>query len=278
VRLTANIASGENTIEIAASAATDTGRVRRINEDSLLAAPPVFLVADGMGGHDAGDLASAAVREAFAATIRPGALTSTDLVLDAVAAANASTRLLTEGRADAIAGSTVAAIALVATEAGTRWMIANVGDSRVYQWNGRTLRQVSVDHSVVQELLDRGAIDREEAARHPARNVITRAIGASVEVDCDVWLLPVTARQTFLLCSDGLTRELDDERIARILIRGESGLLEKPTAEALIDAAVAAGGADNVTAIVVDAVLTTIDDLPSDTTERIPLGDTRPRR
>ena len=93
-------------------------------------------------------------------------------------------------------------------------MVFNIGDSRVYSWDGRTLEQLSVDHSAVQELVDAGLISAEDAERHPDRNVITRALGADEFVDPDVWLIPATGRQVFLICSDGLSKEVDDEQLA----------------------------------------------------------------
>jgi len=141
------------------------------------------------------------------------------------------------------------------------WMVFNIGDSRTYSWDGRQLRQVSVDHSAVQELVDLGQITRREADRHPDRNIVTRAIGADDSVDADVWLIPVAGRQTFLLCSDGLTKELTDDEISRIIVfhgaqeKRTSGATPITLAERLVSAAVAAGGSDNVTVVVVESEL-----------------------
>lgn len=243
-----------------ASARSDTGSVRAVNEDSFISRNPVFLVADGMGGHARGDLASQAAVQVFTERIAEGSTPTTDDVLDAVAAANQEVRALS-GAGDsgiAVAGTTLTGVVLVRNEEtdARHWMVVNVGDSRVYGWDGRTLTQLSVDHSAVQELLDAGAIRADEVATHPERNVITRALGADPSVEVDVWLLPALGHQTFLVCSDGLCKELADNEIATIL--AETGRGRRPAdsvADALVDAAVAAGGRDNVTVIVVESRL-----------------------
>jgi serine/threonine protein phosphatase PrpC len=151
----------------------------------------------------------------------------------------------------AVAGTTLTGVIRVRVpeRADEQWMVVNVGDSRVYLWDGERLRQLSVDHSAVQELVDAGLITQEQAAVHPERNMITRALGAEDFVDTDVIMVPEDGRPTFLICSDGLTRELDDGRIAEILAAGVSD-----AADRLVDAAVEAGAHDNVTVIVVQTV------------------------
>ncbi|MET0885452.1 MAG: protein phosphatase 2C domain-containing protein, partial [Mycetocola sp.] len=265
------------TVRFRVSGHSDRGAIRRINEDSFLVAAPLFVVADGMGGHAFGDRASQAAVAAFAAAIEPGAPANAQVVLDTVRAANES--VLSLASADgALSGTTLTGIAFVDV-GGTEnyhWMAFNVGDSRVYNWDGRTLAQVSVDHSAVQELVDLGHITREEADHHPNRNVVTRALGAEDEVDADIWLLPARARQTFLLCSDGLTKELDDDEIARIIVFHDSEQLRETDglpislAERLVSAAIAAGGSDNVTVVVVESELVgvAVPDADGDTLER----------
>ncbi|MEO8907928.1 MAG: protein phosphatase 2C domain-containing protein [Microbacteriaceae bacterium] len=274
-----------------ASARSDTGMIRTVNEDSYIARTPVFIVADGMGGHARGDKASQEAVRVFDERIAEGAVPTPDEVLDTVAAANAAVRALSavDDSGAAVAGTTLTGVVLVrGGEAETQhWMIVNVGDSRVYGWDGRTLTQLSVDHSAVQELLDAGAITQEQAATHPERNVITRALGAHDDVDVDVWLLPASGNQTFLVCSDGLCKELTDEQIAEILANGESRTRDgdhpsRSVADLLVDAAVAAGGRDNVTAIVVESQLGDDGSNPDATLDRatgrsVLLEDTRPR-
>ncbi|WP_243695172.1 PP2C family protein-serine/threonine phosphatase [Agromyces protaetiae] len=256
-------ADAEQTLElpggrvlIAASARSDVGRVRHVNEDSFLAETPVFLVADGMGGHARGDAASQAVVATFRRHLEFGRVSTPEQVLDAIHTANDAVRALSDDgdEGTSVAGTTLAGVALVDAGAGqgVRWMVFNIGDSRVYSWDGRTLLQVSVDHSAVQELMDAGLLDPSEAERHPDRNVITRAIGADAYVEPDVWLLPTTGRQTFLVCSDGLTKELDLAGIAHVLACGTS---PDGRASELVDAALAAGGRDNVTAVVVESTI-----------------------
>ena len=270
---------------------SDRGAVRRVNEDSFITSPPFFVVADGMGGHAFGDRASQAAIAAFRDGIVPGATALAQGVLDTIRAANDAVLSLTESTDGALSGTTLTGVALVDVGASDNyhWMAFNVGDSRTYSWDGRSLTQLSVDHSAVQELVDKGVITRLEADTHPNRNVVTRALGAEDSVDADIWLLPARARQTFLLCSDGLTKELDDEEIARIIVfhAAESGrkddALPLSLSERLVNAAIAAGGSDNVTVVVVESELVgenapTSDD---DTLDRgglsTMLEDTRPR-
>jgi serine/threonine protein phosphatase PrpC len=251
------VAIPSGSARIAHSARTHVGRVRSVNEDALLAHAPVYVVADGMGGHARGDAASRAVVDTFRRHLDTGAPSRPEQVLDAIHSSNEVVRSLsTEGdEGTAVAGTTVAGIALVdaGDGRGVHWMVFNVGDSRVYLWDGRRLDQVTVDHSAVQEMVDAGLLHADDAERHPDRNVITRAVGADDVVEPDVWLIPATGRQVFLICSDGLSKEVGDEAIAGILTGGSShaaGL-----AGELVEAALAAGARDNVTAVVVESDL-----------------------
>lgn len=245
-------------LRIRFSSRTDVGTVRKANEDSLLAQAPVFLVADGMGGHARGDAASQTVVRVFEEHIEPGAPSTPERILDAIHSSNDAVRdLSTEGDVGtAISGTTLAGVAFVDAGAdnGCQWMVFNVGDSRVYNWAGDRLQQVTVDHSAVQAMVDAGLLDARNAENHPERNVITRAIGADEYVDADVWLLPVSGQQAFLICSDGLTKELDDDQIARVLA-SHVGDDDLSTADALVEAALENGGHDNVSVVVVDAML-----------------------
>jgi len=134
--------------------------------------------------------------------------------------------------------------------------VFNIGDSRVYQLRGRTFEQITVDHSVVQELVDSGAITKEQAEQHPDSNVITRAIGFNEVPAPDLWMIPVTEGLRLMVCSDGLTKELSDEDIRLHLADGKPS---KETARGLVDAALGRGGRDNVTVLVIDVVSTTGD-------------------
>ena len=236
--------------------ATDRGRVRSLNEDSLLACPPVFLVADGMGGHDAGNVASRIVVDAFSALVGHDSATP-----DAVHGAfERSGDRMRETLGARIGGTTVAGVAVTEVDGAEYWLVFNIGDSRVYRVSAGELEQVSVDHSVVQELVEQGEITPTEARVHPERHVITRAVGTGSDPDPDYWLIPVAADDRLMLCSDGLTSELDDSTILQALTT-----LDDPqqAADWLVGAAVEAGGRDNVTVVVVD-VASTRADLPVD--------------
>lgn len=266
---------------VGVSARSDVGAVRRVNEDSLLARHPVYVVADGMGGHARGDAASRTAIEALSRALPPSILPSPDQVLAAIAAANREVRALSQtgDTGEAIAGTTLAGVVAVRLPGSDElaWMVVNVGDSRVYSWDGRTLRQLSHDHSAVQELIDAGAISPAEAERHPERNVITRALGAGDTVEVDSELLAAGARHAFLICSDGLTKELSDEKIARLLADSPVGAL----ADVLVEEAVRLSARDNVTAIVVESMSGDAGEASLETMDRpgehAVLEDTRPR-
>jgi serine/threonine protein phosphatase PrpC len=188
-------AIGDAAVRLRHAGHSHVGAVRSNNEDSFLAAPPFWIVADGMGGHAHGDLASRAAVEVFE-RLRGEDAASAREVLAAVQDANAAVLGLREG---ALSGTTLTGVAIVDIEgAGPHWMTFNVGDSRTYLWDGRRLEQQSIDHSAVQELIAAGVIAPADAAVHPQRNVVTRALGAEAEVEPDVWLVPLRGRQTFL--------------------------------------------------------------------------------
>lgn len=280
------------TVRFRFSGHSDRGAVRRVNEDSFLMAAPLFVVADGMGGHAFGDRASQAAIATFADSLPVQQPARASEVLDTIRMANDAVLSMSAHNGDgALSGTTLTGVAFVDLDSAGNyhWMAFNVGDSRSYSWDGRTLSQLSVDHSAVQELVDAGVLTRAEAERHPNRNVVTRALGADDTVDADIWLLPARARQTFLLCSDGLSKELSDDEIARIIVFHDSEQLRRSDnlpmslAERLVNAAIAAGGSDNVTVVIVESELIGTGALHSDddTLERGALSglleDTRPR-
>jgi PPM family protein phosphatase len=261
---------------IAMSAATDVGHVRQVNEDSYLAVHPIYAVADGMGGHAFGDQASQSAVLALASLADTMATPAT--VLAAIAAANESVAALTSGEETLVAGTTLTGVALVHAGVPLRehWMAFNIGDSRVYSWDGRDLRQVTVDHSAVQELVDAGELAPDEAHSHPERNVITRALGVTVDAEADVWLIPVGGAQTFVVCSDGLSKEVTDSRIAQTL--AEHSNEDVSMAQALVQLALDSGGKDNVTVVVLSSavdVVTTVDESTLDALRA--LEETMPR-
>jgi serine/threonine protein phosphatase PrpC len=227
--------------------------VRAVNEDALLAYPPVFLVADGMGGHDSGDVASRLAVEEFAQLAGRSTVSADDVHAcferTAVRIGEAF-----EGRAG---GTTVAGVAVAEQVDGSYWLVFNVGDSRVYRWAGGALVQISVDHSVVQELIEHGALDPELARTHPERHVLTRALTAGPLPEPDYWLIPAGPHDRILVCSDGLTRELTDDAISDVLGRYADS---QEAAQALVQLAIDAGGQDNVSTVVVDVATTGADE------------------
>jgi PPM family protein phosphatase len=231
-------------VEVSVGSATHCGHRRKVNEDSLLVLPHVYVVADGMGGHAAGDQASAILVEEMR-RLAEGAVVAGD-VSGVLEQANVRVRALADGGA----GTTVAAAIGVVHDGAPYWLVANLGDSRTYQLSEGRLQQVSVDHSVVQELMDRGVLDAAGAKRHPQRHVITRAVGGPEAMEPDYWLLPVVDGDRLVLCSDGLTGEVDDEGIAAVLLAHAD---PQQAADALVAGALDGGGRDNVTVLVIDA-------------------------
>lgn len=233
--------------ELVWASGTHPGQVRPVNEDCVLARSPVFLVADGMGGHSAGDLASAAVVGAFTRHLVGQRVATIDTVRLALEDADRDVRAI-GSRSRRGPGSTVTGVALVRHAGTPHWLVFNVGDSRVYRLSGGVLERLTVDHSVVQEMLDAGTLRPEDAARAPERNVVTRAIGTA-DPTADSWLVPVVTGDRLLLCSDGLYRELADESLRAALT-----MVGRPQAavDTLISLANRAGGHDNVSAVVLD--------------------------
>ena len=234
---------------IVCSAATDVGRVRKVNEDSHLSLPDrlLWLVADGMGGHAAGDLASAMVRDTVAMV--PKGLAPADklqAVRRAILDAHDRIGALARARGDLVIGTTVAALILSEDHFAVLW----AGDSRVYLWRGGALEPLTCDHSVPGDLVMAGALTWEEAERHPQANVITRAVGVGEELMLDKVRGELHPGDRFLLCSDGLTKHVPAAGLAEIL----SATATEDAARVLVARALAAGGSDNVTAIVVAAV------------------------
>lgn len=242
------------TIEVRWGSATHAGCVRSLNQDALLAGPSLFVVADGMGGHAAGEVASGIVI-ARMATVNAADDLSVAKVLDGLATANADVReVSSRDPTKADMGTTASGIALVTEEGAERVLVFNIGDSRVYRWNLDTIVQVTVDHSVVGELVEAGSITEEEAARHPRRNVVTRAVGIDEQAHVDSWLITPTPGERYLVCSDGLTRELSK---ADLLETHRRPGAPQEGAEALLQAALERGARDNVSVILVEVLAVT---------------------
>lgn len=235
-------------------AITDIGRRRKLNQDFIYISetpvgnlPNVFIVADGMGGHNAGDFASRYTVETIVEEITASFEKNPVIIFGkAIEKANANTRRkASEDRALMGMGTTL----VMATCIGNYLEVANVGDSRLYLVND-DIEQITVDHSLVEEMIRMGGIDREAARNHPDKNIITRAIGARDTVEADFFNLELRDDDTILLCSDGLTNMVKDEDIQQIL-KGGGSLKER--AEALVQAANNNGGKDNISVIIIES-------------------------
>jgi protein phosphatase len=223
--------------------ATHAGRVRRKNEDAYFAEPPLFAVADGMGGALAGELASRIAVQVLGELVAEGSDEERLAATVRLANRRVAERATSDPRASGM-GSTVTA-ALVGPSSVA---FAHVGDSRAYLWRGGALTRLSDDHSLVAEWVKAGALAPEEAALHPQRSVITRALGADWQVEVDTWTTPARAGDVILLCTDGLTGFVDEAAIASALAQNED---LDAVVRTLVDAANAAGGEDNITAVAV---------------------------
>ena len=231
----------------------DIGRKRKMNQDYVYSSEtPVgnltnlFLVADGMGGHNAGDYASRVTVETIVEKVGGSMETDPARILgEAIQEANALVRKRAarfpwlEGM-----GTTVVA----ATCAGNVLYVANVGDSRLYVINNKEIRQITKDHSWVEEMVERGELGREDARNHSNKNIITRAVGAEDTVKVDSFMIPLEEGDEILMCTDGLTNMLEDEEM-RMILDGARDIVEK--AQKLVKAANEHGGRDNISVILI---------------------------
>ncbi|MTV25168.1 Stp1/IreP family PP2C-type Ser/Thr phosphatase [Nitriliruptoraceae bacterium ZYF776] len=231
---------------IRAGGLTDKGRVREANEDAFLVGDSVFAVADGMGGHLAGEVASATALEpvrALDGRVFPESSDAIEALRAAVVEANTTVSQMAEDEPSQRGMGTTLTVALVE---GRRLHVGHVGDSRAYLLRGASFDQLTDDHTLVQHLIDEGQITREEAATHPQRSIITRAIGVSRDIDVDSLSIELEQGDQLLLCSDGLTGVVDDATIATEL---DAGRDLDTTLQRLVDLALEGGGPDNITAI-----------------------------
>lgn len=255
-------------IRLEVGQATDRGRRRQKNEDSMLVADDLFAVADGLGGHRGGEVASALAVETLAAevqatvearsvtrrrSLRRRQISPTPTMEELLVAVDrANQEILAQSKSDfelAGMGTTLCALAVVEHDDSEALAVLNVGDSRVYRCDESGLHQLTEDHTVVQEMVKAGMITPEEAEIHEARNHLSRALGIESKVAVDDWTLDPVSGHRYLLCSDGLTHEATDRDIHAVLLQYEA-----PTAaaDALVDLALRGGGSDNITVIVVD--------------------------
>src|SRR3954453_3999622 len=222
---------------------TDTGRQRNANEDSLFVEAPLFVVADGMGGAQAGEVASRAAAESFAQNLPPAP--PERLLEETIEGANRTIHELARKDPSLAGMGTTTTAALVDLDS-EEVAIGHVGDSRAYRLRGGKFEQLTRDHSLVEEMRRKGQLTDAQAEDHPQRSINTRALGPEPEVDVDLQTVPVQAGDVFLICSDGLTTMLDDAKIAHIL--GRSTSLQSAV-RALVDEANRAGGRDNITVV-----------------------------
>jgi len=222
---------------------SDTGRQRNANEDSFFVRSPIFVVADGMGGAQAGEVASKAAADAFDVDLPEGP--PEQILRETILAANRTIHEL--ARADpSRAGMGTTLTAAIVDAVGEEVAIGHVGDSRAYRLRAGKLEQLTRDHSLVEEMRRKGQITDAQAEDHPQRSIITRALGPEPEVEPDLQTVSAVAGDVFLICSDGLTTMLGEEQIAKLL-DGASSM--SAAVRALIDEANRAGGRDNITAL-----------------------------
>jgi len=234
---------------------TDIGRKRQLNQDYVFSSakpmgnmPNLFIVADGMGGHNAGDYASKCTVETVVGEIRNSfEKNPTIIVKKAIDTANRKIRELAAADENLLGMGTTL---VVATVIGKYLQVANVGDSRLYLVGKHGIRQITRDHSLVEEMIRLGGLSREDARRHPDKNIITRAIGAKDEVEAEFFTEELELGDIILMCSDGLSNMLEDKEIEKIVQNEELEEL-KQKAEALINAANNNGGKDNIAVVLV---------------------------
>jgi protein phosphatase len=232
---------------------TDTGRKRELNEDYVFASekpvgnlPNLFIVADGMGGHNAGDYASDFTVKTLVEEIENSFEKNPSIIFQkAIGVANQKLR---EIAADDLSKRGMGTTVVAATCMGRYLQVANVGDSRLYVVND-TIQQITTDHSYVEEMIRRGSLQRENARSNPNKNIITRAVGAKNDIQLDIYVVELKPGDLLLMCSDGLSNMLEDEEM-RMIIKRQRDIVEM--AEELVKAANENGGKDNISVILVD--------------------------
>lgn len=232
---------------------TDTGRKRELNEDYVYASekpvgnlPNLFIVADGMGGHNAGDFASDFTVKTMVEEIEASFEKNPSIIFQK--AINVANQKLREIAAKDLAKRGMGTTVVAATCLGKYLQVANVGDSRLYVVND-TIKQITTDHSYVEEMIRRGNLQRENARSNPNKNIITRAVGAKNEIQADIYVVELKPGDLLLMCSDGLSNMLEDEEM-RMIIRRQRDIVEM--AEELVKAANENGGKDNISVVLID--------------------------
>ena len=256
---TVSLSDGDLTLTWAA--VTHKGRRRDTNQDAVLAGYPLFIVADGMGGHIGGEIASASTVDRLRSLVDGDVSPKT--IEKALSRAVKDIASHPETTDDGT-GTTVTGVFLDASQPTPHWVTLNIGDSRVYLLRDGSIDQITTDHSVVQELVAAGRLSPEEAENHPYGNVITRAVGPSDGVTPDYVRLDVVDGDRFVICSDGLTKELTDYGIQHFLTENPD---PADAVSAMLEAALENGGRDNVTIIVLDVERDGEHDEPTEPTE-----------
>jgi serine/threonine protein phosphatase PrpC len=243
--------------QIRASGATDVGVIRTENQDKFAISENTYVVADGMGGHLGGEVAASLATEAFIDSLKNKSPLSTDDLIEAVKAANKAVfQRAQEDPSVQGMGTTLTAITLIETEGETRIGIVHVGDSRAYLFRNGELQQLTNDHSLVEELVRTGQLTPAEAEEHPRRNILTRALGVEPTIDADVIQVLPLKGDRYLLCSDGLVREITDDQVAAVLRRLADA---KEASSELVSLARKAGGADNITVVIAEVTDSDVD-------------------
>lgn len=264
--------------------ASDVGLVRSTNQDLALETTSLFAVADGMGGHAGGEVAARLAIDGLIAAF--GRQPTGAGLADAVSSANERVWLHSQEKAELRGmGTTLTAVALVNDAGQDVLALVNVGDSRTYRFHCGVLTQITNDHSLAEEMVSNGELTAAEAAVHPHRHILTRALGVSPAVDVDVWRIRPVRGERFLLCSDGLTNEVGTNEITEVLAAVSE---PQAAAEALVRAARDNGGSDNITAVVIDVMVGEADTTTEETVTAVPPdfsdagdagpGDGSPRR
>lgn len=232
---------------------TDIGKKRELNEDSIYASekpvgnlPNLFIVADGMGGHNAGDFASNFTVNTLVEEIENSFEKNPSIIFQK--ALNVANQKLREVAADDVKKRGMGTTVVAATCMGKYLQVANVGDSRLYVVNN-TIKQITTDHSYVEEMIRRGNLERENARSNPNKNIITRAVGAKSEIKADIYVVELKPGDLILMCSDGLSNMLEDEDM-RMIIKRQRDIVEM--AEKLVEAANNNGGKDNISVVLID--------------------------
>jgi PPM family protein phosphatase len=234
-------------MKLVVGAKTDVGLVRQGNEDSYLAEAPLFAVADGMGGHLAGDVASTTAVEVIVEHLKDDLAEDPQKLAEILRAANKTIWEKASSDASLRGMGTTCTMVLID---GSTAHVAHVGDSRAYLVRDGQLEQITTDHTLVERMVKEGRLTAEEASHHPQRNIITNALGIDADVDVDLFSLELHPGDRVIICSDGLSSMVDDDEIQSLAADGSD---PQSSAEAMIQAALDAGGEDNITVIILDA-------------------------